>query len=212
VAHDLKAPLRTMYSFVQLLERRDGDRLSKDGKEYVEYIGKGAKRLQTVIADLLTFSGLNKTGDTAEPIDLNEVLDLATEHLQGVIRTKNVIIEKDELPTIKAIPLEMLQVFQNLISNGIKYQAPDSQPIITINVVKKEKNWLFSVKDNGIGIDHQYEDKVFRIFQRLHNTEEYSGTGIGLPIVKKIVESNGGEIWFKSALGEGTTFFFTLPL
>ena len=212
VAHDLKAPLRTMYSFLQLLERRDGDRLSEEGKEYVGYIGKGAKRLQEVIKDLLAFAGINKADNTLEEVDLNRIVDVVCDNLQGVIRSKKVIIEKDDLPVVKANNSQMLQVFQNLISNGIKYQNADNQPIIKIKVDKREENWLFVVQDNGIGIDIEYEDKVFRIFQRLHNDEEYSGTGIGLPIVKKIVESNGGEIYFESTIGEGTSFFFTFPI
>lgn len=212
VAHDLKAPLRTMYSFLQLLERRDGDRLSEEGKEYVGYIGKGAKRLQEVIKDLLAFAGINKADDAVEEVDLNQIVDVVCDNLQGVIRSKKVIIKKDKLPVVRANNSQMLQVFQNLISNGIKYQNIDSQPIIKIKADKREENWLFTIQDNGIGIDMEYEDKVFRIFQRLHNDEEYSGTGIGLPIVKKIVESNGGEIYFESKAGEGTSFFFTFPV
>jgi len=202
VAHDLKAPLRTMASFVQLLERKDGDRLSEEGKEYVGYVNSGAKRLQEVIADLLTFAGVNKTDNQTESVNLNEVVSEVLDHLQGVIRSKNVIIEKDELPVIQGQFSQMLQVFQNLISNGIKYQPEDNQPVIKIKVDKKDTHWLFLVEDNGIGIDRQYEDKVFRIFQRLHNDEEYSGTGIGLPIVKKIIESSGGEIYFESQVGK----------
>jgi len=133
------------------------------------------------------------------------------DNLQGIIETQGVLIKREELPTLSANRAHMLQVFQNLISNGIKYQPTDNQPIVSIDCAQKGNEWLFAVKDNGIGIDRQYEDKVFRIFQRLHNAEDYSGTGIGLPIVKKIVESNGGKIWFESELGEGTTFFFTLP-
>ncbi len=211
VAHDLKAPLRSMYSFSQLLKRTDGENLSDSGKDYVDFIQQSAERLQETIEDLLSFSSIDKTDNNEVEVDLNEILDNALDYLQGIIEVQNVQIQRDDLPTLLANPAHMLQVFQNLITNGIKYQPKDNQPIINIECVQKGNEWLFAVKDNGIGIDKQYEDKVFRIFQRLHSAEEYSGTGIGLPIVKKIIESNGGKIWFESELGMGTTFFFTLP-
>jgi len=210
-AHDLKAPLRSIYSFSQLLKRTDGKHLSTAGNDYVGFIQQSALRLQETIEDLLSFSSIEKTDNAETEVNLNEVLDDALDNLQGIIETQNVQIKRGELPTLSANRAHMLQVFQNLISNGIKYQPDDNQSIVRIDCAQKGNEWLFAVKDNGIGIDKQYEDKVFRIFQRLHSTEEYSGTGIGLPIVKKIVESNGGKIWFESELGEGTTFFFTLP-
>jgi len=211
VAHDLKAPLRSIYSFSQLLIRTDGENISKSGKDYVDFIQQSALRLQKTIEDLLSFSSIDKTESAETEVNLNEVLDHALDNLQGTIEVQNVQIQRKDLPTLRANPAHMLQVFQNLIGNGIKYQPADNQPIISIDSVSKENEWLFAVKDNGIGIDKQYEDKVFRIFQRLHSAEQYSGTGIGLPIVKKIIESNGGKIWFESELGKGTTFFFTLP-
>lgn len=211
VAHDLKAPLRSIYSFSQLLKRTDGENISTSGKDYVNFIQQSALRLQETIEDLLSFSSIDKTESAETEVNLNEVLDSALDNLQGTIEVQNVEIQRKDLPTLLANPAHMLQVFQNLIGNGIKYQPEDNQPIISIECVSKGNEWLFSVKDNGIGIDKQYEDKVFRIFQRLHSVEQYSGTGIGLPIVKKIIESNGGKIWFESELGKETTFFFTLP-
>lgn len=211
VAHDLKAPLRSMHSFSQLLTRTDGEHISPAGKDYIGFIQQSSERLQATIEDLLSFSGIDKTEAIETQVNLNEVLDNALDNLQGLIEIENVQVERASLPTIQANQAHMLQVFQNLISNGIKYQPKDNQPFIKIDCSEKGNDWLFAVQDNGIGINKQYEDKIFRIFQRLHGDEEYSGTGIGLPIVKKIVESNGGKIWFESELGKGTTFFFTLP-
>ncbi len=211
VAHDLKAPLRSIYSFSQLLQRTDSKNISAAGNDYIGFIQQSAMRLQETIEDLLSFSGIDKTENTETQVDLNSILDDTLSNLQGIIEVKNVQIKRNELPTISANPAHMLQVFQNLLSNGIKYQPIDNQPIINIDCASKGNDWLFAVKDNGIGINKEYEDKVFRIFQRLHSGEEYTGTGIGLPIVKKIIESNGGKIWFESELGKGTTFFFTLP-
>jgi len=211
VAHDLKAPLRSIYSFSQLLQRTDGKNISTAGKDYIGFMQQSALSLQETIEDLLSFSSIDKTDNIETEVNLNGILDNALDNLQGIIEMNNVQIERSELPTISANRAHMLQVFQNLISNGIKYQPKDNQPIINIDYAPKGNEWLFAVKDNGIGINKEYEDKVFRIFQRLHSAEEYTGTGIGLPIVKKIIESNGGKIWFDSELGKGTTFFFTLP-
>jgi len=211
VAHDLKAPLRSMHSFTQLLTRTDGNQLSTAGKDYIGFIQQSSIRLQTTIDDLLSFSSIDKTEAIETQVDLNDVLDNALDNLQGLIEINQVQIERSPLPKLQANQAHMLQVLQNLISNSIKYQPKGNQPLIKIDCVEKGKDWLFTVQDNGIGIDKQYEDKVFRIFQRLHGDEEYSGTGIGLPIVKKIIESNGGKIWFESKLSKGTSFFFTLP-
>ncbi len=211
VAHDLKAPLRTMFGFLQLLKRTDGESISGKGQEYMDFIGKSVHRLQAMIEDLLLFSGLRVKESKKTSVNLNESMKMALENLHQAIKDTDAQIELiSPLPSISANNSEMLQVFQNLIGNGIKYQPPERKPVISIDCEQKDERWTISVKDNGIGIGKQYEEKVFRIFQRLHNQEEYSGTGIGLPICKKIIESYGGEIWLESQPDKGTTFFFTV--
>ncbi len=212
VAHDLKAPLKTTSGFLDLIKRKDGKNMSQEGLSYLDFVGKGVQRLQEMIEDLLIFSGIQVSEKQKNAVDMNKVIGEAIENLhKGIEESEAEIQMMNALPTVIANNLEMLQVFQNLIANGIKYQPRGQKPLIRIGSEElskvMHKVW---VEDNGIGINKQYEDKVFRIFQRLHNQEEYSGTGIGLPICKKIIESNGGSIWFESVEGKGTTFYFTI--
>ncbi len=210
-SHDLRSPLRTVNSFLQLLMRRNKDNLNKEGVEYVQFAIKGIKRLERVVDDLLIYAGIGNQTHKPQAIDLNKIVKNVTELLQQSINESKakVIIEK-ELPLIMGIKFQMLQLFQNLISNGIKYQFNQALPEITIGYYDEGEFLKFYVKDNGIGIAEEDKDKVFQIFQRLHTPEEYSGTGIGLPICKKILETQGGRIWFTSEQGKGTTFFFTI--
>ena len=212
-SHDLQEPLRTIASFTQLLERRYKGRLDSDADEFMYYIVDAAKRMQQLINDLLKYSRVTTQKNEFEPVDVNEVLDDVLGNLKISIEENNVKINCDKLPTIMADKRQLIQLFQNIVGNAIKFKKPNETPKINITAKKdKIKNeYLFSVTDNGIGMDPQYVDRIFTIFQRLHTIEEYQGTGIGLSITKKIVERHGGQIWVESELGKGSTFYFTIP-
>ncbi|HMH34966.1 MAG TPA: PAS domain S-box protein, partial [Puia sp.] len=209
-SHDLQEPLRMVISFMTLLEKKYGHVVDDKGRQYIHFAVDGAQRMRQIILDLLDFSRIGRTEDDAEQLDfnklLNEILALyrrQLEELQGKIRFEN-------LPTLHTYKTPLRQVFQNLVGNGLKYQRKDVAPVIDISCKETKTYYQFSVKDNGIGIAPQYFDKIFIIFQRLHNRDEYPGTGMGLAITKKIVESMGGKIWLESEEGKGSTFHFTL--
>ena len=209
-SHDLQEPLRMVTSFTQLLERRYKGRLDDDADDYIGFIVDGAKRIKMLIDDLLTFSRLNTQPREHEFVNIENVLDTVLLNLQISINENNVQITHDPLPTINGDVSRKIQVFQNLISNAIKFN--DKKTIkIHISAKKEENDWIFGVSDNGIGMDHKHLEKIFTIFQRLHTKEEYEGTGIGLAITQKIVNQQGGKIWAESELGKGTTFYFTIP-
>ena len=167
-------------------------------------------RMQRLILDLLTFSRVTTRGSKLQLVDSNEVLGMAVASLGESIRESNALVTNDELPQVMADQTQLAQVFQNLISNAIKFRDANP-PLIHISARADGPNWLFSVKDNGIGIEPQYKDRIFVIFQRLHTREEYPGTGIGLALCQRIVNRHGGEIWFDSNPGDGSTFYFTIP-
>jgi signal transduction histidine kinase len=205
-SHDLQEPLRSIASYTQLLKHRYKDKLDQEGNEFIDYAVEGAKRMQNLITDLLTFSrvGGNKKFET-EYHDLNKILEKVLLNLELLIKENQVNITSNDFPSLKVEPLRMLQLFQNLISNAIRYHGKE----INIFAEKEGNKYIFSVKDNGIGIEEKYYEKIFVLFQRLNR--EYPGTGMGLAICKKIVESHGGKIWVNSEFGKGTAFFFTLP-
>lgn len=209
-SHDLKEPLRMISSYSRLLEKRYKDKLDESGQEFLHFITDGAARMNSLIEQLLFYSqiGVNNKFDN---ISLNKVLDSVLLNLSLLIEENNVKIEYSDLPTVKADPSQMVQVFQNIISNAIKYSYPDRTPEITIKSEKKDDCWLISIKDNGIGIKEEDYDKVFFIFKRLVNNSDIKGAGIGLSICKKIIENYGGKIWIESEENKGTTFFFTIP-
>lgn len=209
-SHDLQEPLRMVASYVQLLERRYKDKLDSDAHEFIAYAADGASRMQSMINDLLDYSRVGTTGKTFEKTDCAHVLGQAIVNLQEVIGESGAVVTNDDLPIIKADETQLIQLFQNLIDNAIKFRGKEP-PRIHVTSKKKEKEWLFSVQDNGIGISSQYAERVFVIFQRLHNRKKYPGTGIGLAISKRIVERHGGQIWMESKPGKGSTFFFTIP-
>jgi PAS domain S-box-containing protein len=209
-SHDLQEPLRMVTSFVQLLQHRYQGKLDKDADEFISYAVDGASHMQRLINDLLKYSRVGTHGKTLEPTNFNIVISHALSNLSKTIKENNAIINIDHLPTISADYMQLVQLFQNLISNAIKYHSK-KQPEILIRAINKGDFWLFSVRDNGIGIDKEYNDKIFTIFQRLHNKSKYPGTGIGLSICKKIVERHGGRIWVESKPGQGSTFYFTIP-
>ena len=209
-SHDLQEPLRTVSSYVQLLSHRFGDKLDSDGQEFVEHAVIGVKRMQNLIQDLLQYSRLNRPNAPFVKTDCNKVVQLVRNNLKTTIDEKGVIIKHDDLPTVMADETQLTQLFQNLLENAIKFQPEGNKPEIVIKAEEHDEGWLFSVSDNGIGIEPRFKEKVFQIFQRLHSIHEYDGTGIGLALCKKIVEQHGGRIWFESEPGKGTTFFFTL--
>ena len=209
-SHDLKEPLRAISGSIQILQERYKDKLERGADEVIKHTVDGATRMQTLIDDLLTYSRLTTREAPLEATDCSQIVQEVLANLRSAIDESKAIITYDALPVVKADSTQLLQVFQNLIGNAIKYRSQRT-PRIHIGVEDKGSEWLFSISDNGIGIAPQYADRIFRIFQRLHTRKEYSGTGIGLAVCKKIVERHGGRIWLESELEEGSTFFFTLP-
>jgi light-regulated signal transduction histidine kinase (bacteriophytochrome) len=209
-SHDLQEPLRMVASYTQLLARRYKDKLDADAQEFTAFAVDGAIRMQKLINDLLMYSRVGTKGKPFEPIEGEEILRAVLSNLKIAIQESGAIVSHDPLPTIHGDPVQLIQVFQNLIGNAIKFRG-SAPPRVHVGVEKKERQWTFSVRDNGIGIDRQYFDRIFVIFQRLHTREEYPGTGIGLAVCKKIVERHGGRIWVESESGKGTTFFLTIP-
>lgn len=210
-SHDLQEPLRMISSFTQLLERRYKNQLDDDAIDYIHYAVDGAKRMQELINDLLIFSRVKSKAGEFKSVDLDNVIDEVLFNLEIAIEKNDTVITKEGLPMIFGDYSQMVQVFQNLIGNAIKYRSKKT-PKIQIYSKKEDDYWLFSIKDNGIGIESEYFDHIFQIFKRLHTPDEYEGTGIGLAITKRIIDRHGGEIWVESEPGNGSTFYFTIPL
>lgn len=207
-SHDLQEPLRMVSSFTQLLQKRYKDQLDEDAQQFIHYAVDGAVRMQGLINDLLNYSRIGTKGHKFAPVDFNQVMGKTISNLTISIQEKNALVINDTLPTVIGDEGQLVQLMQNLVGNALKFCK--TSPRVIISTVEQDGHYLFSVKDNGIGIDKQYFDKIFLIFQRLVTKEEYSGTGIGLAICKRIVERHGGNIWIESEVGEGTTFYFTL--
>ena len=210
-SHDLQEPLRMVTNFLSQLEKKYKDQLDEKAAMYIHYAVDGAKRMRQIILDILAFSRIGKSNENMEYIDLNQIVNVVILFQNQTINEKNAIIKIDKLPIIYNHITPIKQIFQNLISNALKYAKADEYPRIEITVEEFSNDWQFSIKDNGIGISAEYFDKIFEIFQRLHVRDEYSGTGIGLSIVKKILENIGGKIWVESKEGEGSTFTFLIP-
>ena len=209
-SHDLQEPLRTITNFVTMLEERQKGNLDKDSEKYMTYIVRASERMKALIKDLLMFSRVGKNHHT-ENIDCKEVVTEVLTDLDSIIKGTNAHIHIGFLPVIRASRIEIQQLFLNLLTNAIKYRKHDIAPLIDISATEHKEGWLFSLSDNGIGIDKEYYDRIFIIFQRLHNQDQYAGTGIGLATCKKIVELNGGRIWVESQPGIGSTFHFIFP-
>jgi light-regulated signal transduction histidine kinase (bacteriophytochrome) len=210
-AHDLQEPVRGLVSFSQLLERKCAVNLGDEGKDYLRFIINEALRMSSLVRDLLEYSRAGGTGLSLGDVDCAALMTDVLESLRPSIEQKHAQIQLGALPRIQADQGQLHQVLHNLVSNALKYCRPDTAPIIRIEAERLATGWQFSVQDNGIGIDAQYHDYVFEVFRRLHTGAAYPGTGIGLAICKRIVESHGGRMWLTSAPGQGTTFIFTLP-
>ena len=208
-SHDLQGPLRTITSYLQLLEQRYFADLGSDAKDFIAFSVSGAKRMQQLITDLLNYSRLNSVPRPYQNVNLNELVFVVTKNLESTIQANGAIIEYHNLPTIFAEQYQLTQMLQNLIDNGMKF-VKDRKPHIVVDCIEQADSWRISVADNGIGIKDEFKDKVFLIFQRLHAENEYPGTGIGLAICKKVADLHGGTIWFESEYGKGTTFYVTI--
>ena len=208
-SHDLQEPLRMIASFTQLLEKRYNDKLDDDGREFIHYAVDGATRMQRLINDLLDYSRVTTRGKPLVDVDLSSVLGMAIANLQTKIQESSALIINDTLPFVKGDETQLMRVFQNLIDNAIKFRGKET-PRINITSVIENNNVTISIQDNGIGIDLKYKDRIFLIFQRLHSSTVYPGTGIGLAVCKRTIERHGGNIWFESEPGKGTTFKFSL--
>ncbi|MBI5395526.1 MAG: HAMP domain-containing protein [Verrucomicrobia bacterium] len=210
-SHDLQEPLRMVGSYTQLLARRYQGRLDKDADEFIHYAVDGAHRMQALINDLLAYARVDSRSKPFKPTDCGAVLNSVLTNLKVAIAEAKAAITHDPLPKIVADDTQLIQLFQNLIGNALKFRSKDAAPRIHIGAAAKDGLWEFFVRDNGIGIAPEHFARIFQLFQRLHTRQHYSGTGIGLAVCKKIVERHGGRIWVESSPGQGTTFRFTLP-
>ncbi len=208
-SHDLREPLRMIASYAQLLEKNYQSVLDERGEMFLNFLMDGAKRMNLLINDLLTYSRLKKKDEELQLIDLEEVMEEVLTNLEFIIEENEGVIEKEPLPKIRGYYSQTVQLFQNLINNAIKFKS-EQDPHIQIKVKDRMSEYLISIKDNGIGIAPEYHEQIFQVFQRLHNRNEYEGSGIGLAICKKIVENFGGKIWVESEQGSGSTFWVTL--
>ena len=209
-SHDLQEPLRMISSYTQLILRRYSDRLDSDAKEFMDFVVDGAMRMKQLIEDLLAYSRVGTHGKEFEPTDCEMVLRKTLANLRAAIDNNGAVITHDPLPTVDADDSQLAQLFQNLIGNAIKFRRA-AAPSVHISAKDQGEAWLFGVEDNGIGVDPQYFERIFLVFQRLHNRTEYPGTGIGLAICKKVVDRHGGRIWVESKPERGSKFCFTLP-
>jgi PAS domain S-box-containing protein len=209
-SHDLQEPLRMVSSYVQLLEKRYKDKLDPDAHDFINFAVSGAKRMQNLINDLLSYSRVGTRGKPFTPVDCSEVLYAATSNLEVAIREAGAVIDHDDLPQVIGDEGQLIQVFQNVIGNAVKFHG-EEPPHICIAAKLVGDEWVFSVKDNGIGIDPQFFERIFLVFQRLNGTD-YPGTGIGLSIARKVVQRHGGRMWLESQPGQGSTFYFTVPI
>jgi signal transduction histidine kinase len=209
-SHDLQEPLRIVAGYAELMSRRYRGKLDRDADEFIGYMVDGVRRMQSLIDDLLEYSRVGTKGRQPEPTDVDQVLDQALRNLGRALEETGARVEAESLPTVPADEGQLVQLFQNLIGNAVKFHG-DEPPRVRVEAQRRNGEWEFAVADNGIGIDPDYGDQIFEIFQRLHGRDEFTGTGIGLAICRKIVDRHGGRIWLESTPGEGSTFRFTIP-
>tara|TARA_R100001143_G_C3361257_1_gene136208 strand:+ start:23759 stop:25108 length:1350 start_codon:yes stop_codon:yes gene_type:complete len=210
ISHDLKEPLRMIRSFMGRLKMKYEEQLDEQALKYIHFAMDGAQRMNSLIDDLLEYSRVGRLHFKKEMINLNDLIDEIKQDFNVETGNKKPVITAENLPEIKAVPISIKLLFQNLISNGIKYQNGSRTPEVSISCEATERHWIFKVKDNGIGIPSEYYDQIFNIFKRLHSISEFSGTGMGLAICKKVVTQHGGEIWVESEEGLGSSFYFSL--
>jgi|GEM_PF-2390194 len=209
-SHDMKEPLRMVRNFMELLKQNYSGQLDEKANRYIHFAVDGAQRMTVLIDDLLEFSRIGRNFTEIEERDVNEIVSEVIQYYETTIAAKEAVVSVGEMPSIQYVPMQLRMLFQNLIGNALKYHARDRVPEIEIKAEEKDSNWQFSVSDNGIGIKEEYNKEIFDLFKRLHSTEEYSGTGMGLAMCKKIVEQHGGRIWVDSEVGKGSTFHFTV--
>jgi PAS domain S-box-containing protein len=211
-SHDLKEPLRMVSTYVEMLQRKFGGKLGESGDEYIRYTVEGASRMERLLADLLAYTHASTIDqEPTGEIDAEEILERALGNIETAIKDSGASVSHTALPRVQMHEFQLQQVFQNLIANSIRYRSNDA-PRIHITATRHGMEWLFSIEDNGIGIDPQYKEQIFGIFKRLHSAAEYPGTGMGLAICERLIQRAGGRIWVESELGRGATFFFTVPV
>jgi PAS domain S-box-containing protein len=209
-SHDLQEPLRMVTAYLSLLEKKYGDSLDSHAKTYMDFAIDGGMRARELVRDLLELSHVESQAKPMSMTDMNSIMEIVTNNLTLQMKEDQATVVWDPMPEIMVDETQLTLLLQNLVSNGIKFHGA-KEPIVHVSCKDEGDKWQFAVKDNGIGIDPQFKDKIFVIFQRLHSQDEYKGTGIGLAIAKKIVDRHGGRIWFDSEIGKGTTFYFTIP-
>ncbi|HTS49401.1 MAG TPA: ATP-binding protein, partial [Bryobacteraceae bacterium] len=211
-SHDLQEPLRSVKIYSELLAMECREKLEGETLEYLDYVRAGAVRMEALVRDLLAYTQASLLEKPADLVDSGQCAETALANLAAAIAQSGARVETDPLPLVPVHAVQLQQLFQNLVGNAIKYRRPGVPALVHIAAQQQGGNWLFSVRDNGIGIEPQYKERIFGLFKRLHNTDEYSGTGIGLAICQRIVEYYHGRIWVESELGKGSTFYFTLPV
>jgi len=210
-SHDLQEPLRTIQAFIQLINEKHKKKLSPEVDELIDSAEEGVSRMHRLITDFLMYSRVGSQTALIEEVDCNTVLNDAMDNLKIAIKESKAKIKHFSLPVVKGNKVQITQVFQNLISNAIKYKG-EKKPVIEISAEKKGEHWQFGVKDNGIGIEEWFSERIFIVFQKLHDYKKYPGSGIGLALCKRVIEKHGGKIWFESEVGKGTSFYFTFPV
>jgi signal transduction histidine kinase len=210
-SHDLQEPLRMVSSYMGMLKRKYGKTLDENAQTYIQYATNGALRMQTLVNDLLAYSHAGTQAISKQNTPFNRIVEQALENLQVAIKEGGATVTSDHLPSVAVDEVKMTQVIQNLIGNGIKFRKPDVPSEIRISAEKKQGTWVFGVHDNGIGFETKYTDRIFQVFQRLHGVGRYPGNGIGLSICRRIIEHHNGKLWAESTLGEGSTFYFSIP-
>jgi PAS domain S-box-containing protein len=211
-SHDLQEPIRTVTSFAEILVRRHRSQLDEEACRLLDLISKGARRMAALVHDLLTYAQVRVEVDRPSSFSLDENIETALSQLKGAIDESGALITHDPLPEIQADQGQMVRLFLNLLGNALKYRRSNVTPVIHVSAKQTKSEWLVAIQDNGIGFEPKYAKDIFAPFKRLHSKEKYEGTGVGLAICQRIVENHGGRIWADSQIGEGTTFFFTLPV
>ncbi len=210
-SHDLQEPLRTIATFCEMLQRRYRGRLDDQADQWIDFVMDGARRMQALVQDLLAYSRLESRRQAVAPVDCGEVFRRAVANLGSAIEEAGAEVTSDSLPVVNGDESQLVQLFQNLIGNAVKFRGREI-PSVRVSAQADSDAWVFSIRDNGLGIDPKYHERVFDLFKRLHPTDRYPGTGMGLAVCRKVVQRHGGRIWVESEPGQGSTFRFTIPL